>query len=645
MALNQTQATSSGVWGAIQGALKLFADINKAKGVTENQNPQPIDEYESSYSEEEVTQLIGQWKRTYNVYYADVEPSQQLSFEYWIGKQRSSTPDDGGGDQLLTDNKIFEAIETFIPIATRANPDPLVQADPSLTGQLLARNVKHALVYEADRQKFRKLLKKLLRHWLIYRVGIMKISYNLELDQIETTVINPKRMVFDPEGHWDESGFFTGEYIGEKKKLSAAKLVKMFPKKASEIRTKAQGKMGTKIEFFEWWYRRKDVFYTMDDIVLGKYKNPHWNYDIEPTEPVSQETPEGEPMGEMTPAQPPQPGQPGINHFKEPHDPYIGLSVFATGLQPHDETSLILQNVGIQDMINRRWRQIDSNVDSMNNGIAVDSTFTAEQASQAASALRKGVAIRIPAQGNIDQHIKRIPAEALPGDVFNTLQDGRNELRNIFGTSGSSPEGINSQDTVRGKILVNQLDSSRIGGGVTEYLEQAADTAYNWWVQMMFVHYTDEHYIVAAGLQGGQELIALKNTAFTLVKSLNITVKEGSLIPKDPLTQRNEAIDLWSANAIDPRTLFDRLEFPDPNEAAKQLLIWQMVQQGALPPSMYIPDFPMPPAPPQQMGAPQGEGGPAVNSIDASAPTAGTPLTSPPAVEQQSQQLMSSVPI
>ena len=139
----------------------------------------------------------------------------------------------------------------------------------------------------------------------------------------------------------------------------------------------------------------------------------------------------------------------------------------------------------------------------------------------------------------------------MPAQVFEQQQSNEHELEDIFGISGSSPDGINDQDTVRGKIMVNQMDSSRIGGGITEYLEQCADSIYNYWVQLMFVHYTEPHYFITAGIQEGQTLVEIINTDFALVKELDITVKEGSLIPKDPLTQRNEAIDLWSANAID----------------------------------------------------------------------------------------------
>lgn len=633
MALNDTRAPSSGVWTAIKGALNIFSGINKAEGVSENTSPTPEDEYESSYSELEVTELVGQWKRSYTPYYSEIETTQKLAFEYWIGKQRSDEAEQVQGSQPLVDNLMFESIETFLPIATRANPDPLVTADSSPQGQAMAKAIKAALIFEADKQKFRMKLKRLTRHWIIYRIGVAKVVYDIEKDCIETLIINPKRMIFDKDGYIDEGGNFVGEYIGEKKRAAASTLIQLFPKKKTQILSKCQGKLGTKLEYMEWWYRGMDVFYTMEDVVLGKFKNPHWNYDGSVTrqDPVT-----GADIKEEIE---------GTNHVPKPAAPYVFLSVFSTGLQPHDETSLILQNIGIQDMINRRMRQIDKNVEAMNNGMVVSGkSFTEEQASQAASALRRGTAIRVP-NGDVREAVARFPAPELPPQVFDMLRDGRGELRNIFGTSGATPEGIASEDTARGKILVNQLDSSRIGGGVTEYIEQVADSLYNWWVQFMFVHYTNEHYITAAGEMGGTELLQIKNSMFPVVKSLNITVKEGSLIPKDPLTQRNEAIDLWSANAIDPISFYKRLDFSDPSNQAKQLILWQQVQAGKLPPQMYLPDFPVAPLPPGALPT-QGVGDEDVNNIGqpGGAPTPTEP-GSAGAVAKEGQQLMESVPV
>lgn len=645
MALQTTGAPSSGVWGAVKGALNIFSNINKAEGMSENKNPTPIDEYESKYNDLEVLALVSQWKDKYNKYYKDgVETSQTLSFEYWIGKQRSDDADQVQGASFLVDNKMFEAIETFIPIATRANPDPLVQADPSERGQKLAKDIKSALVKEADRQKLRKILKGTLRDWIICRLGIIKVGYDIHTNEITTEKINPKRWMGDPDGHWDEGGRFTGEWQAEKKMATAHKLGEMFPTKVKIIDQKSQGKKGTKIEYIEWWYRNRDVFYTCEDTVLGKYKNPHWNYDIE--EADAEVDDEGELLN------PAQPFVEGKNHYKTPHAPYIGLQIFSTGIQPHDETSLILQNISIQDRINKLVRQIDRNVEGMNNGMVVNQAFTAEQASQAASALRRGTAIRAPVD-DVSKAVMRFPAPALPRDVFQSLEDMRDELRNVFGTSGSTPEGVEGQKTVRGKIMVNQLDASRIGGGVTEFLEQVADSVYNMWVQMMFVHWTDEHYIISAGQIDGTELISIKNSDLALLKSLDVTVKEGSLVPKDPLTQRNEAIDLWSAGAIDPIAFYKRLDFADPVNAAKQLLTWQMVQKGMLPPEAYIPNFGQNNIGMQQMGQPMGGALPPppgvgdqdINTLDKSTSPTTPDLGTPEAVQKASSQLIKSQPL
>lgn len=643
MALNYDPSAQAGIWDAIKGSLGLFSDTNKTNGIATDSNPQPEDEYESSLDPVEVMKLVSQWKQTYSVYYTEIEKGQKLSFDYWVGKHRNTDTlttmtGNGPNDIKVTDNLIFEAIETFLPIATRANPDPLVQAGPSSKEQKLASDIKVALSHEADVQQLRRKLAKMTRGWLLNRIGVLKVSWNPETKEIQTDTINGKKMVFDRDGYIDEKGFFKGEYLGEKKKASADTLAQMFPKKAGLIRRKAQGRMGTKLEYFEWWYKCTDIIYTIDDQLLGKYKNPNWNYNGE------EKTLDPDTGAELTSE------IQGSNHLKEPSYPYRFLGIFSTGEQPHDNTSLILQNIPQQDKINRREMQIERNVEGMNNGIVVSGTaFTEEQASQAAAALRRGVAIRVP-NGDVGKAVLFPQKPALPSDVFHSLEDGRAELRNIFGTAGSSAEGIKSQETVRAKIMVNQMDSSRIGGGITEYIEQVADSIYNLWVQMMFVYYDEEHFIISAGSINGTELITLKNDQFPLLKTLSITVKEGSLIPKDPLTQRNEAIDLWSANAIDPKSLYQKLDFPDPDEAANQLILWQMLQKGQIQPQQYLSSFALEGVQ-GQPGIPMGEpsqpgtGGPPVSDVNG-ADVAPQPAGqgSPPSVEAQSQQLLSSVP-
>ena len=53
-----------------------------------------------------------------------------------------------------------------------------------------------------------------------------------------------------------------------------------------------------------------------------------------------------------------------------------------------------------------------------------------------------------------------------------------------------------------------------------------------------------------------------------------VTVSANSMKPKDEVSERNEALELWKAQALDPITLFKRLDFPDPMETAKQMGLW-----------------------------------------------------------------------
>ena len=77
-----------------------------------------------------------------------------------------------------------------------------------------------------------------------------------------------------------------------------------------------------------------------------------------------------------------------------------------------------------------------------------------------------------------------------------------------------------------------------------------------------------------------------------------VSVREGSMIPKDPLLKRNEAVQLYQIGALDPITLFERLDFPNPTESAKRLFLWQNS------PQQLFPDVPIEqPLQPKQGGA------------------------------------------
>ena len=644
MALNPNSSAAWGMFKAVRDGLSIFGPTNKTeqqKGATDKIKLE--NEYSSKLEDSSILDLVKQWIKDYDFYYDPIKHIQETSFHYWAGKQtgpnltaRSTTSD----PKPIVDNLIFTALETFLPLATRANPDPVVSSDPSPIGQKLGKLVESWLVKEADRQLIRRKLASLLRQWSWNLIGVIKFSWDYETKEIVTEVINPKRIIFDKNGHVDERGFFTGEYIGEKKSGSVKEIIDLFPDFEKEILEKAQDKKATKMDYFEWWYKNKDVFFTMDDLVLGKFKNPHWNYDMESIKNESGKEIRDEIKGK--------------NFFKKISSPYVFLSIFSAGRQPHDETGLIIQNVQLNDIANARLRQLNMNIDHMNNGLAISGdAFTDDQAAGAANAWQKGEAVLVPT-GRPSDAVMRLEAPPLPEQVYEQLRDMRAEVMSVFGTYGSTPQGVEEQKTARGKILVAQQDVSRIGGTITEHLEQVADTIYQWWIQLMFVHYDDDHFVMISGAEGGMELIAIRNTMFSEIQNLDVTVKEGSLIPKDPLTQRNEAMDWWEANVIDPLTFYEKMDVPDPAKYANRLILWQMVQKGQISPSQYLPDFQTmgqsSPQSPQSPGQSPVEGQPQpINpQLGLPAPQSSPQSTGPEttgAVEQRAAQLIGAVPL
>ncbi len=533
-------------------------DNDTGEGIVSERFP----ELRLSMSNEDLLKLADNWFDDWDNsdIKAKFEENGKNAEDYWKGIHFDQTNADKA--RPLVDNVIFEALETYLPQATRRNPDPIIEIDDEVEAseedRELATVLQKKLGRIADILKLRLKLKKVARHWAVYLLGVGKLGWDLNNDIPTVKIIRPAKVILDPEATHDEDGY-TGDRIGEHRKLSAAVLVSLLEKNDPEegaiqsIKDLVKNDMGTDVQFIEWW-TDEIMFWKLKSQILLKKRNPHWNYN----------TPEknGEPVvGEDGQPELDEAGQPrigevteavvGHNHFNVPKKPYIFLSVFNLGKQPVDDTSLIIQNLASQDKINKRNRQIDKNADGMNNGMVVSlerSGLTQSQAKNVTEALRKGGVVTIPT-GAVTDAVARLSAPSLPADVFNDLVDTRTRVRDIFGTSGLLPAGIKSETTVRGKFQTQQLDTDRIGGGVSEYLEQWSDDFYNWCIQLLFVY--DNNY---AGGKVFPKFLA--------------SVKEGSLLPKDSTTIANQAIELASAGKISTLDLFKRLDYPDPEKLA-----------------------------------------------------------------------------
>ena len=529
----------------------------------EGASSEKVDVLTLPMKDEELLSLRNDWEKLYAPYEGKIKPLFERNMQSYLGKKKDGQFLEEGAP--LAGNLQFEAEETFLSAALSKNPEPVVWADNTPEGDEIATSVQTMLQFHSDHLILRKKLATMVRQWSIYHLGVLKHGWDSKINDVCVENRKIQDFIFDPNGFVDAYGDFSS-WLGERVTVTAEKLVELFPKHKAYITLQVDGKMGTPCTYTEWW-TDDYCFTTFKDQVLDKHKNQYFNYD----EAIEAE--DGEPLVDPITMEPQI--RTAKNHFAYPKKPYTFLSVFSLQEQPHDITGLIEQNIANQNRIARQTQQIDDNISASNNGYAYSqNNFNQETAKQAANARKAGRPILIPSGGPIGDAILALPAQQLPADFFNSVEMHKNDLRSSWGIQGIAAQQPDEDQTARGMILNQAQDTSRIGGGIGQSIEQVADNVFNYLVQLYYVFYDEEHFAAIMGGAKAVEYVTLSNLSFD--RQLIVSVSSDSMIPKDPITESNMAQALFDKGAIGPKTLLKMLAFPNADEAAADGLLYKL---------------------------------------------------------------------
>lgn len=549
----------------VKGVADLIEnDLNKVSGsgLLSPEGPvgDTVDVLDLSMSDEELLDLRYSWEKIYAPYEGKLKPIFKRNLNSYLGRQKD-------GSLLETDvpgpaNLQFEAEETFLPAALAQNPDPVVYCDNSPEGNAIADSVKTMLQYHADQLLLRRKFAVMVRQWSIYHLATLKYGWNAEINDVSVENRKIQDFIFDPNGYVDVFGDFSS-WLGERITVTAERLTELFPKHKDYIEKSVIGpdgktNLGTEVTYTEWW-TDKFCFTTYKNKVLDKHKNEFFNYDEEKVDELT---------GLKIPAQ--------RNHFASPKKPYVFLSVFSLQERPHDITGLIEQNIPNQAKISKRVEQLDENISQSNNSFAFsENNFTQETAKQAANALTKGVGkVLIPPGGPIGEAIVRLEAPAFPEVGFKELEMSENHLHSSWGVQGIVSQEPKPDETARGMILNQGRDTSRIGGGISDIVEQSvARGIYNALVQLYCVFYDEKHFAAVMGTGKAVQYVTL--SAQDINRQLIVSVSPNSMMPKDEIAIANEAQNLFKLGGIGPKTLLERMNFPNADEAAADGVLWK----------------------------------------------------------------------
>lgn len=448
------------------------------------------------------------------------------------------------------DNEIHVSIDTIISYITAQTPRPEVYpAQSTEQSKIIARDLEKAMQAYADKQNIGEVFEQALQALLVKRLGAIKLWYDPDLEEICTRTINPDWLIIDKNALQGDNPAF----ICEIHKDTLEDLILQFPKKKEQIFNMAGVKRGTQRQLtqevvwrevhatvYDGGKQQEVVFCFCKNVMLAKYKDPNWLYD--------------------------QDGGRLQNFLDAPIKPYIPLNYLNDGTHWVDQTTPIEQAYSMQDVLNKRGRQIMENADTANGFLAVSSeAINMDEAENLVGDPNQKIVLDTKGRP-IGEFIQQVPPHMLPNFVVADKGDLRATLHSLMGTpaelSGTNQDP--DKDQTLGEAIMIKNQASGRQDRLARSVERAATQYYNFLAQMMRVHYTKKHWFVYNGGDGDFDHIVL--TRHMIDKGMQINVRSGTTLPFDKARQESIAMNLAKMGLISPIDLYKDLHMDNPQQ-------------------------------------------------------------------------------
>jgi len=524
--------------------------------------------------DDDIVRTVTAWKKESEPYHDELLKYQRVAEQYYLGNQteRGLVP---RHNTDTVENRIFEAVETIVPIATSGAHQFLVMpgsADEKAVAR--ADSLNKVLDRKYETLDVQRKLEDVLRHMMLFRFGVLKWGWDQINDDIGIDIIHPQ-LILVPRLRVDPHDL---PYTIEIQEFTKDELEENFPKAQLDdvgfgtetIDTNKQedrvGGQRKTVQVLEVWTDEM-VAWVASNTVLRKEANPY--YDFKGDKRKKQDE-----KGEETKEEELK----FYNHFMRPRKPYVFFSTYNVSAEPFGSLSLTESVMSIQDNINVQKRQITDNLRRMGNSqVYIDADSMSEER---ARNITNEIGLAIYGKGVASENkVRREPGTPLPNAHFSNLQHSELIFDNIVGLH-SPTRGKSQARTLGQDILSRQQDLTRIDL-ITRVLNRGMFKLTNGLVQLMKLFYTQTQTVRILGEEGAIEFVNLNRE--DIDDKIEIIVKSGNKLPMDEVSLRTEAIQLYQIGAIDPLTLLEILKFPNPDKAVQRLQQFragQLVQEA-----------------------------------------------------------------
>ena len=531
---------------------------------------------------------------------------RKRNYDFWRGDQLNESEFEAW-QVPHKNNIIWQDLEHRISIAAGRMPDIIVTpADNTPEKAESARKFEKILDIKVKNDVTKRIVKDGLRDLHNELTAAVKIRWDKERKDFIFELVRPAKFGVDytatipHDGYTLDNAELVYEWIEEPIAVVFAK----FPKKKDELkellgRTRDTEKfMLSKLRYLElWftWYTKsgkpiEGTAWKYQHLILGKEKNSTFDYEgyEKPSEDMA---PDGTPIVDQILR----------NHFDRPRKPYILFTYQNTGKGPVDDTSAVEQAVPLQKSLNKTGRQIIEISDNAVPKLAFAGKYIdKEQARRVTNDPNEHIWTSAQTE-DVRQAVMSIKSDSPSPALYQNQAVIKNDIDSKFSTHGTSrgetetsESGVSKQITREGDLVTSDDMASIV-------VERVVYEMCNWAVQMMKVNYDKAHIIKNLGREG--EMVYEELSRDNIDDGIAVNVKASSV---DKQTKRADALALAARKAIDPFTMYEDLDYPNPKERAKRLILFLGGAQDGY--ARYMEDLGMETGPTLPGGQPGGQG-------------------------------------
>lgn len=516
-------------------------------------------------------------------------------------------------------NRIFVDMEAVINslIANPPKPTILPGRQTPESKNLATKQEKYFQIKYQERN-IKEVVRKGLRNLYYGRLIVIKPFWDAKINDFNARTIDPRNVRFGKASTKEEDSEFAIEEISD----NLLSVIWRFPKKKDQLLAhfgfETEDEVLIKnpdVKYKEAWLR-DSVAFKLDNIILGRIRNPYWDWDgllLTPEEDgllqqaqtvdarrnvlggvkmqqdrrkamVAQKAAmiqeeEGLANGTIkAPTEWPQLENADemesyqsyyFNHFDAPRKPYIFATIFNNENSPIGQTDMITQAAPLQENIDERKRDITENAKIVNGTILVDSNVMGKEDAQRLRYEAGGV---IWGKGVVNG-VKRETGPALPAFYIQDMDDSRQQIDDIMAASSAFKGEREGQETKGGRLALIEQSFLRLNE-LVQVVDYVSYELFNWFYQLAKVKYTEHHYAKTMGKEQAVEMLTLMQDDFE--DGSEVRVIGGKTLPEDRQFKFEQAQTDVAAGILSPVDYLEVAGYDSPQEKAKNRVVYDL---------------------------------------------------------------------